>query len=241
MSEIEVIRQIAQQCLTLPALNGLNDTWLWHRAQRILRNVEHICRLPELAADDVPIDRFCLAAATWFADSGFARYADVDGNGPRLALTDVSPSDLRDFSTQIVSEKLAGVLSAPRIDKINRIITESGNRETDMTEAKILSDARNLDDMGAVGIFSEFRRFVCNGKGVADVLESWKRKVDYRYWQARLKESFRFETVRKLAVQRFAATEYFMTQLKMENNAQDLEDLLLESLEAAGQGAACEV
>ena len=110
-----------------------------------------------------------------------------------------------------------------------------------MTEAKILSDARNLDDMGAVGIFSEFRRFVCNGKGVADVLESWKRKVDYRYWQARLKESFRFETVRKLAVQRFAATEYFMTQLKMENNAQDLEDLLLESLEAAGQGAACEV
>lgn len=91
--------------------------------------------------------------------------------------------------------------------------------------------------MGAVGVFNEFRRNVIRGKGVSDVMESWKRKVDYRYWQARLKESFRFETVRKIAVQRFAATEYIMNQLKIENAAQDLEDVLLESLDYAPQEA----
>lgn len=238
MPKIDVIRQIAREVLTSPSLGEETDNWLWDRTQRILRSVEHICRLPELVEADVPIDRFCLSAATCFADSGFTQYADSEDTTRRLLLADVNPTDLRDFSTQVVSEKLAETLSAAKIDKINNIIVESGNRETDLTEAKVLSDARNLDDMGAVGIYNEFRRDVIHGKGVSDIMESWKRKVDYRYWQARLKESFRFETARKIAVQRFAATEYFMNQLKIENAAQDIEDVLLESLDYTSQAAA---
>ena len=93
----------------------------------------------------------------------------------------------------------------------------------------ILSDARNLDDMGVVGIFSEFRRNVIEGKGVCDALQIWKRKVDYRYWQARLKESFRFEQVRKVAEQRLSAAECFMNQLKAEAEARDVERLTVDS------------
>lgn len=237
MSDIDVIRRLAREVLTRPTPGGDEDNWLWDRTQRILRNVEHICRLPELVEADVPIDRFCLVAATCFADSGFTRYAEAEDVSSRLVLADVNSADLRDFSIQIVSDKLAEALSAAKIDKVNNIIVESGSREANLTEAKILSDARNLDDMGAVGVLNEFRRNVIRGKGVSDVMESWKRKVDYRYWQARLKESFRFETVRKVAVQRFAATEYIMNQLKIENAAQDLEDVLLESLDYTPQAA----
>lgn len=238
MSKIEDIRQIAREVLTNRAPGDETDNWLWDRTQRILRNVEHICRLPELVEADVPVDRFCLSAATCFADSGFTQYADSEDTSSRLLLANVNPTDMRDFSTQVVSEKLAETLSAGKIDKINNIIVESGNGETDLAEAKILSDARNLDDMGAAGVFNEFRRNVIRGRGVSDIMENWKRKVDYRYWQARLKESFRFETVRKIAVQRFAATEYIMNQLKIENAAQDLEDVLLESLDHTPQAAA---
>ncbi len=237
MSDMDMIRRIAREVLTMPSPGGDEDNWLWDRTQRILRNVEHICRLPELVEADVPIDRFCLVGATCFADSGFTRYAEAENVSSRLVLTDVKSSDLREFSTQIVSDKLAEVLSAAKIDKVNNIIVESESRESNLAEAKILSDARNLDDMGAVGVLNEFRRNVMRGKGVSDVMESWKRKVDYRYWQARLKESFRFETVRKVAVQRFAATEYIMNQLKIENAAQDLEDVLLESLDYTPQAA----
>ena len=237
MSDIDVIRRLAREVLTRPTPGGDEDNWLWDRTQRILRNVEHICRLGELVEADVPIDRFCLVTATCFADSGFSSYAEAEDVSSRLVLADVNSSDLRDFSTQIVSDKLAEALSAAKIDKVNNIIVESESRETNLTEAKILSDARNLDDMGAVGVLNEFRRNVIRGKGVSDVMESWKRKVDYRYWQARLKESFRFETVRKIAVQRFAATEYIMNQLKIENAAQDLEDILLESLDYTAQAA----
>ncbi len=240
MSELDVIRQIAQQALTIPTLTGISDNWLWDRTLRILRTVEHICRLPELVNQAIAIDRFCLIAATYFADTGFAHYTDVENVSARLVLADISLADLCDFSTQVVSDRLVGALAGPRIDKINRIITESGNRQTAMTEAMILSDARNLEDMGAVGLFHELRRYVIHGKAVAEILESWKRKIDYGYWQARLKESYRFEPVKLLAEQRFAAAKYFMNQLATENAARDLEERLLESLDAEKPAALCE-
>ncbi|HIJ66985.1 MAG TPA: hypothetical protein HPP87_00650 [Planctomycetes bacterium] len=230
MSETDVIREIARQVLTVPTLAGTEDNWLWDRAQRLVRNVEHICRLPELAEAKLAIDRFCLTAGAYFSDAGFARYADPEDTAARFVLADVTLGDLLDFSTQIVSDRLSGALAGPKIDKINRIIIESGNRFTDMTEAKVLSDARNLDDMGAVGLFNEFRRYVIHGRGASEVLDSWQRKIDYRYWEARLKEGFRIESVRKLASKRFSAAKYFMMQLGTEHSAKDLEDAILESL-----------
>ncbi len=230
MSEIDVIREIARQVIIVPTLSGVPDNWLWDRTRRILRNVEHICRLPEFVEQDASVDRFCLIGAAYFADAGFARYADTEDMSSRMVLADLTPTDLRDFSTQVVTEKLAGVLAGPKVDKINKIIIESGNRFTEMAEAVVLSDARSLDDMGAVGIFNEFRRYVAHGKGATDALESWKRKVDYHYWQTRLKESFRFKSVRKIAERRYSATEYFMNQLFVENSAHDLEEMVIESL-----------
>jgi hypothetical protein len=230
MSELDIIREIAQQVLVVPTLKGTKDNSLWDRTQRLVRNVEHICRLPEVAKLEPQIDRFCLIAAAYFSDAGFAHYADAEDTGRRFVLADVSADDLSDFSTQVVTDRLSGSLAGPKIDKINKIITESADRFAKLPEAIILSDARNLDDMGAVGIFNEFRRYVVHGKGASEALESWKRKIDYRYWDARLKESFRFESVRKLAAQRFAAAEYFMNQLAVENAARDLEEMVIESL-----------
>lgn len=230
MSEIDIIRQIAQQVLTVSTLTGQTDTWLWDRTQRIVRNVEHICRLPELLKEKLAVDRFCLIAATYFSDAGFACYADIEDTSARLVLADISTEDLRDFSTQVVTDKLSGAIAGPKIDKISKIIHASGDRFTNMAEAMILSDARNLDDMGAVGVFNEFRRYAIHGKGATDALDSWQRKVDYKYWEARLKESFRFESVRQIASQRFSAVEYFMNQLSVENAAKDLEEVVIESL-----------
>ena len=63
MSELDIIREIAQQVLVVPTLKGTKDNSLWDRTQRLVRNVEHICRLPEVAKLEAQIDRFCLIAA----------------------------------------------------------------------------------------------------------------------------------------------------------------------------------
>ena len=231
MSELEIVRELAKEALTVPSLTGEMGAFLWERAQRLVRSVEYISQLPELAEAGLRADGFCLAAAAYFSEAGLARYLESTGRGAKLGLNDVNGEDLPGFSARVAEQKLAGAIEKIRIEKITRIITESGSHFTKMVEAMILADARNLDDMGLVGVLSEYRRYICRGKGVGEVLQNWKRKKEYRYWQARLEEGFRFEQVRKLAEQRLCATEEFMAQLKEEAQGRDLEGLAVRSVE----------
>jgi len=230
MTQIDTIKEIAQRVLQFPTNVGMGNNWLWDRTVRIVGNAEIVCRMPEVAGANMAVDRFCLTAAAYFADTGFMNYIGIETIKAGLVLADINTNDLREFSTQIVFEQLGDVLDKSKLNKINRIISESNDRFSEMNEAMILSDARNLEDIGVIGVFNEFCACGVHGKGVCDVLESWKKKVDYRYWEARLKESFSFESVRKVAVRRFARAEELMNQLVVENSAKDIKEVTLESL-----------
>jgi len=226
MSELDIVRDLVKQVLIIPILNGFYDSSLWDRAQRLVRNAEHICRLPELGKAASQIDWFCLITATYFSDAGLACHLKAGNSADKF---DNNDDDTMDCCRKVVEEKLIPVVSRAKIDTINKIIAESHNYTTRMTEAIILSDARNVDDMGAAGVFGELKRYVIAGKGVSDAVNTWKRKVDYGYWQARLKESFRIESVRKLAEKRLLAVDSFMNQLQVENTAGDFEEFFIDS------------
>ncbi|MEN8126249.1 MAG: hypothetical protein ABFR90_00420 [Planctomycetota bacterium] len=225
MPESDVICQIAQQTLVAPDSRGSCDNWLWDRTQRIVRNVECICRLPELAEQAIALERSCLVTAAYFCSCGL-RNSAADKN-----TADINDADVCHLSAKIASEKLTGILTETQINKANRIIIESSNRFTDMTEAMILSDGRNLEDMGAVGLLGELQHHIANGKSISDILENWKCKIEYGYWQARLKESFRYDSVRRMAARRFDVMEHFMAQLAAENTPCDFEKQLLNTSE----------
>jgi len=224
VSELDVIHQIARETLTLPIPRADRNSWLWDRTLRILQNIEYICRLPELANQAIGIDRPCLFAAAYFAESGLRHLSE---GRKTLGANGAGDAELCEISTQIASEKLAAVTTEARIDKINRIIAESFSRMTGMTEAMILSDARGLEDLGTTGLLGGLHKDFVNGKGISESLESWKRKIEYGYWQVRLAESFRFEAVRRTAEQRFESAEQFMNQLAIENTAGDLKETLV--------------
>jgi len=228
MSDLDIVRDLAREVLTISKPNCKGDSFLWDRTERLVRNVEYICGLPEVAKDRLQIDHFALIAATYFSESGVARHFGSGGTGFEGSNSN-NNDDLLDLATLVVEESLSPATSPMSISKINKIIIESRSHLPTTLEAMILSDARNLDDMGAIGIFSEFKRHIIGGKGVSNVLEAWKRKIDYKYWQARLKESFRFESVRKIAEERLCTAEYFMNQLKVENTASDLGELSVDS------------
>ena len=224
MSELDIIYQIARKTLTVIMPSGSHDDWLWDRTRRILQNVEHICRLPELADQAIAIDRFCLVAAVYFADSGRVYASGSRKMAVVVPSVEMTNAELCEFSTRAVSEKLAEVVPVVRIDKISKIMIESFNRFTDMTEAMILADGRGLEDMGVTGLLGMLRRQVLEGKAISAMLESWKRKIEYGYWQTRLDEGFRFDAVRMIAQHRFAAIERIMDQLAAENNAADIDE-----------------
>ena len=222
MSDIDAVIGIAKKTLLINPCPGNNNCRLWYRTLRVVHNVEHIINLEELIEADIPIDRFSLTAAAYFSDSALV---PKDGSIVKPAHQPEIRTAI-ELSAQIAAEKLSAVLSCSRTVSISRIITESANRFTKTTEAMILSDARNLDDMGAVGIFSELGAFLSDGKELSELLNSWRRKNDYRYWDARLKESFRFSSVRQLARQRFKAVASFMNQLEVEISASDMKKLI---------------
>ena len=225
MSEIKALRDLAKQTLILSNIRGGVDSSLWDRSKRLVRNVGFICGLDDLRRADFQIDRFCLTGAAYFCESGLTRYQDAEERFSYLAMSNGKSSEMFENSTLVTTDVLRKVLDKARIDKINRIILDSGNRFTSRIESLILSDARNLDDMGAVGVFNELRRQVFAGRGISDAVSSWERKIDYRYWQARLNEGFRFESVRQIAKQRLLAADHFMNQLKSENYVEDTEGI----------------
>ncbi len=222
MSDLDSVINLARESLIKPRRGGGCDVFLWDCTQRLVRNVEFICRLPELAQANPPIDHFCLMTASYFSNSGFARQLIGDAENINYSAADSNLLELLDFSTEVVVEKLHRLIDSSKIEKINRIITESGVNSTKLTEAMILSDARNLDDMGTVGVYNEIRRCIVKGRNIADMLRSWQKRKEYMYWHARLKEGFRFESVRRMAEERLHAAEHFMNQLRLENSTQDL-------------------
>jgi len=233
MSELDIVRDIAKRTLVIGTTTGPSNNSFWDRSQRLVRNVDLICQLPELNEVGFKIDRFCLFSSAYFSDAGLVRDLETNGEAVKCLSPRNKVEDLVDISCKVVEEKLGSFFGETKVRKINRIIFESNNQSTKMPEGMILSDARNLDDMGAVGIFNELKQCVSNGKSISDALQIWKRKVDYQYWQARLTKSFHFDSVRKLAEQRLSSAEFFMNQLKMENSGQDLGEMLTEKVNFA--------
>ncbi len=222
MSQEELITDIAQRVLATPAHDAKSNSWLWDRAKRLLRIVRIICDLPELTQPDLPVDRLCLNAAVYFCDAALAEPDDRKNLKTAKSYLEPNRFDSTKISARIAAEKLHGHLSEQKINKISSIILESGNKLTNLNEAKILSDARNLDDMGIAGLFGLLQNSSLQGKGPSDVLRSWKKKIDYGYFQARLKESFHFESVKRIAKRRFELPEKFMSRLQDECSAKDI-------------------
>jgi len=224
MAELETIKELAEEVLTKSKNSAMIGRYLWERTQRLIQNVEYICGLSETAQPQTKIDRFCLFCATYFSETGLSVF--VKRKAPISYPFFKSGSDgVLKLCAQKIDSKLGPLLTEHQITTIKKIISESYSRSTDMTEAMVLSDARNLEDMGAVGLFHELRRFVSQGKNISDVLLHWRKQIDYRYWQARIKDSFWFDDIRELARQRLETAEQFMNQLQVETEAKDLKAL----------------
>jgi HD superfamily phosphodiesterase len=206
MAGIDTIKEVARQILSAAGQGG----WLWGRAERIVGNIGGICRLSEIVEANMAIDMFCLTAAGYLADVG-----------PASGSEEASSEE----SARIIAERLGGVLDGNKIDKINLIIGQAGDCHSKMTEAMILSDAMGLDDIGVAGIVNSFYRNDSSGDD-SDVTAGWRRRLDYGYWDARLKESFRFGSVRVIAEQRHSLAKKFVEAFEVERSADDVRDEL---------------
>ena len=55
------------------------------------------------------------------------------------------------------------------------------------------------------------------------MIDMWERKKEYRFWTARLHDSFRFKPVRELAEERLKRFERVMEELREQHKGRDVE------------------
>lgn len=113
--------------------------------------------------------------------------------------------NLRERAEQSAELLVGGVgnsVDEDLLDRTSRLLQECHHRSPVLEDAKLLADAVNLDDFGVTGLIGQAIQVARQGGGIAQVLEGTEKQEQYGYWEARLKDGFHFEHVRRLAMER---------------------------------------
>lgn len=106
------------------------------------------------------------------------------------------------------------------LDRTTRLLHEMPQRAPMLDEARLLADAVNLEDFGTIGLFTQMIQLTRQGDGLTQLAEGCRKREQYGYWEARLKDGFHFEPVREMARQRLenvrAACRMLNEELRVE-------------------------
>jgi hypothetical protein len=224
MADHDQLLRRARSELTLGGGQDPVDWFVWDHALRVKVSADMIARLPELTGKQ--IDSMVLQTAALYHDAGWAIQVE-QGQVARARVLTRPTNDVQfELAAELVESSLKGALPTRTIRRGCQAIRGIRDRQCELIEAHIVSDADNLDQIGPLGFLQSLRRDLAEGRALDQVLESWHRQQEYHYWEARIRDGIRFEAVRDLAWRRLAAMDPFMKALGEHVDAHDLAALL---------------
>lgn len=205
----------ARADLAIPTKQGGQDVFLWEHSDRVARNVEWILNLPMVQAA-APDPASCVAAALYH-DAGWAvRFAKGEVRREEILVCSISDTH-RELGAELLERRLAKYLGPETRSRASEAIRALSDRRIGSIEGQVLADANNLDEFGLPSLWATIRRDALVGKGVQAMIDKWKRRKEYRFWEPRLNDSFRFQPVRTLAEERLEHFERFMEELQRQH------------------------
>jgi len=220
MPELEPIIEIARSVLVGRSPLGRDDTFLFDHSLRVTRVAERLAACREVRS--WRLDRFALSVAALFHQAATVRLEEERRTSTVYAAATMSAEDVKIYSAELAGDRLRGKVPARQLELVQEIIRRAHDAATDLAEAKVLSDADSLDDIGALGVWRDLRRYVLEGRSVEDAAHAWQRREQYGYWATRVRDAFNLATARRLAESRLGAARAFMQQLAREHEASDL-------------------
>jgi HD superfamily phosphodiesterase len=220
MPEIEPIIEVARGVLVGRSPLGREDSFLFDHSMRVMHVAERLSNCAEVRS--WRLDRFALSVSALFHQAATVRLEEERRSSTVYAAAQMSAEDVKEYSAELAGDRLAGRIPPRQLEYVQEIIRHAHGAMADIPEAKLLSDADSLDDMGALGVWRDLRRNIMEGWGIEDAVRTWQRREQYGYWDTRLREALRLETSRRLAAGRLGAARAFMAQLGRERDASDL-------------------
>jgi hypothetical protein len=218
---------VAKELLILPGENRSQDLWLWEHAERVTHLVQILALLPEVREiGQDPPDQTAVAVAALFADAGWAVQTRQGEVSHSQVLSRPTNDIQRELGVGALLDHAAQLLPADTVDRAVQAIREWPDRYTQLLEARVLSEAENLDEIGVMYVLRQFRRYQAEGRSLEELLANWSGLLEYDFWEARINGCLRWEATRRVARERLKAVEEFMLALARDRDASDLHRLL---------------
>jgi len=132
---------------------------------------------------------------------------------------------LRERGEQAAELLIGGYSSSYDANVIERtagILRDLHKKNPENEETKLLADAINLDDFGAIGFVICAMNLAGAHGSIAQHAESFEKRELYGYWSVRLKDTFHFPMVRDMANKRLESTRTLSSILNQELHEEDL-------------------
>jgi hypothetical protein len=110
--------------------------------------------------------------------------------------------DRAEQSAELLVSMVGDEIDEGLLDRTTRLLHEMPHRSPVPDEARLLADGVNLDDFGVTGLVMQIIQLARQGDGLLQFAEGMKKRDEYGYWEARLKDGFHFPQVRDMAKER---------------------------------------
>ena len=160
----------AKDDLCIQVDRGPADTVIWEHVGRVARLAGAIACLPELSADSV--DSTALEAAALYHDAGWVVQVQCGQLRPHEIFLRPTSDLLRELGADWATERLAGIVPAGVLNFSARIIRQCNDRQSNLLEARILTEADNLDLIGPQAICLMIRKQRAEGKSLSDLVDA---------------------------------------------------------------------
>jgi hypothetical protein len=168
------------------------DAWrLWARVQAL--SGRGVIELAPGTANEVALELACFALQLPLGKSR----APAPRRTGRLTL-----KERCEEAAELLILEIGALIDEAVLDLAARILREAPHPSPMLDESRLLADALSLDDFGIIGLTRQMSDRSLQGQGVGALSAGLARREAYGYWDARLKDGFHFEAVRKIARRR---------------------------------------
>lgn len=218
----------ARADLVIASDRGHEDVVLWEHSARVAGNARRIARIPEVLSKSP--DETAIVAAALYHDAGWIgrlRAGEVRREGVLLCpLSDKH----RERGAEMMERSLRKLVPRPSLARASRAIQTLQKRRIHAIEGQVLTEAENLEEFGILALWATVRRHIVEGRGVQSVIDTWHRRREYSFWEARLNDAFRFEPVRAVARKRIEKLDRAMIDLEEQHLGNDLKPHVVPGL-----------